>query len=241
MCYGDEVRFFRKVRSMRPASLMALAALVTALAAAPQSASAQSIAYSVPGTTNVRAGPSTQYPVVARVRGGVEILVFGCLSDRAWCDVQVYDTRGWMSSRRLEFVYAGSRVLVPEYYAYFSAPIVRFDFGYWDRYYEDRPFYRRWRRGHRSPQLDDLGPGTNYPGIEGPGSGGGVYQDPGGGGYVPPNAGGGYAPGMGGDAPPVAGGYEPPAAGGGYDGGSIGGGPGEQMPSGTCPPDIVCQ
>lgn len=215
---------------MRPASLTALVALVAALAAAPQAASAQSIAYAVPGSTNVRAGPGTQYPVVARVRGGVRMVVFGCLSDRAWCDAQVYETRGWISSRRLEFVYAGSRVLVPDYYSYFDAPIISFNFGYWDRFYDDRPFYRRWRRHQPSPEQRP-GDVTNWPGIEHPGSASvdqgapqGEYQDPG--------------PGV--NNPPVTDGYQQPgdSVGGGVTGG---GGPGgEQMPPGVCPPGIVC-
>ena len=223
---------------------MALVALAAALAVAPQAASAQSIAYAVPGSTNVRAGPGTQYPVVARVRGGTEIIVYGCLSDRAWCDIQVYRTRGWMSSRRLEFVYAGSRVLVPEYYSYFDAPVIRFDFGYWDRYYDDRPFYRRWRRDRdRRPHINTDPPygggTTNFPGIERPG--GQVYQTPQGGYEQPPQGAydpqspvGAYDPGQ--QLPPD-GSYDasPPDVGGGT----------EQVPAGqmpeVCPPDVVCQ
>jgi uncharacterized protein YraI len=225
---------------MRPVSLMALIALGVALAASPHSASAQSIAYSVPGSTNVRAGPGTQYPVVARVRGGVEILVYGCLSDRAWCDVQVYETRGWMSSRRLEFEYAGSYVPVPEYYAYFDAPIIRFDFGYWDRYYDDRPFYRRWRR-HNPPSFEP-GEVTNYPGIEHPNAPpqqgptepplAGGYEPPSGGVYGDPSTGAGVDIGPGGvDVAPIPDGGMGVAPGGG----------GELAPPGAaCPPDVIC-
>jgi len=215
---------------MRPGSLIALVAFVAALTVAPQAASAQSIAYAVPGSTNVRAGPGTQYPVVARVRGGTELLVYGCLSGRAWCDVQVYRTRGWMSSRRLEFVYAGSRVLVPEYYSYFDAPIISFNFGYWDRHYDDRPFYRRWRRDrdHR-PRYNDDGPNydgaTNWPGIERPG--GQVYQDP------PQVFEQPQGPYDGGLQPPSVSDATPPNVGEGI--------PGQQMPQGVCPPDVVCQ
>jgi uncharacterized protein YraI len=205
---------------MRTASLIALAALTMVLA--PRTATAQEIAYSVPGTTNVRAGPGVEYPVVARVRGGVEIYVYGCLSDRAWCDVRVFETRGWMSARRLEFVYGGSRVLVPEYYAYFGAPYISFDFGYWDRYYEDRPFYRKWRR-HRPPRLD--GPPmtdplpdapANYYRPNPPGDVGGVYPSP------PPAD----FPQRGPGGPPIIG----------------GGGLGDDLPGGAglCPPGVVC-
>ena len=159
---------------------MALAALLAALAATPRPASAEMLAYSVPGTTNVRAGPGTQYPVVARVRGGLEIIVFGCLSDREWCDIQVYDVRGWMSARRLQFAYAGNYVPVQDYWGYFGAPIISFNFGYWDNYYFDRPWYRKWRR-HNRPQHQWAEPDVvqNWPGPQGPVDRPPVYQDPG--------------------------------------------------------------
>jgi uncharacterized protein YraI len=216
--------------------LLFAALLLGALAlAAPRTASAQELAYSVPGSTNVRAGPGTQFPVVARVRGGVEIYVFGCLSDRAWCDVQVYETRGWMSSRRLEFVYGGSRVLVPEYYSYFDAPIISFNFGYWDRHYRHRPWYRDWRRPPRDHGPPIVGGGPGGPDIEGPGArirpgppldwaGGapdvpGAVMDPGG---APEIVGGGRG------GPEIEG----PGALPGTEGGA---------PGGVCPPDVVCQ
>lgn len=114
---------------MRTRSLFAVAAFCVALVL-PGMAAAQSIAYATDdGYTNLRAGPSTRYPVIARVYPGSRVDVLGCLDTRAWCDVVVQDIRGWIYANRLEFVYGGRRVLVPDYYTYFGAPSVIFRFG----------------------------------------------------------------------------------------------------------------
>lgn len=136
---------------MTPRLLLAAAALVGALAA-PGVAAAQSIAYSTPdGTTNMRAGPGFEYQVVAIIRPGSAVEVYGCLRNFSWCDSVVQGIRGWVSTTRLEFQYGGNLVPFQPYYTYFDAPIVTFDFGYWDRYYYDEPWYRRnhHRRHHR--------------------------------------------------------------------------------------------
>jgi uncharacterized protein YraI len=118
--------------------------------AQPSVAAAQSIAYTVPyGTSNMRAGPGFEYPVIAVVRGGSAVYVYGCLSDYSWCDSSVQGYRGWISTTRMQFQYAGNLVPFTNYYSYFGAPVIGFDFGYWDRYYYDRPFYRDWWRTHR--------------------------------------------------------------------------------------------
>ena len=133
------------------AAIAVLASLVM-----PNLAGAQTTAFAVPGSTNMRAGPGQGYPVVARILGGSVVNIIGCLSDFSWCDSTVQGIRGWVSTSRLEFVHGGARVAFPLYRTYFRAPVIRFDLGYWDRYYRDRPFYRERRRG----------------------GGGGVYIDP---------------------------------------------------------------
>lgn len=104
---------------------------VAALAACGISgmAAAQSLAYVAPGTTNLRDGPGTRYPVVARVYGGTPVEVYGCLADRSWCEVSVDEIVGWMAASRLQFVYAGRHVYVPDYYSHFRAPIIEFRIG----------------------------------------------------------------------------------------------------------------
>jgi len=187
---------------MTPRFLLAALALSGALAG-PSVAAAQSIAYAIPyGTTNMRAGPGIDYPIVAIIRGGSAVTVYGCLSDFSWCDSSVEDIRGWVSTTRLQFEYGGNLVPFPRYYSYFDAPIIGFDFGYWDRYYSDRPFYRdrhqhRFRRHHRPPDYNDETPGIfpeeggpNYDGRRHdypppdsirPGGGSGIFPEEGGG------------------------------------------------------------
>jgi uncharacterized protein YraI len=141
---------------MRPNKFLAGMAFAAALLFSG-AASAQTLAYAVPGGTNMRAGPSGNYPVVATILGGSAVNVYGCVRDYRWCDVIVQGIRGWASANRLEFVYGGRRVLVPSYYSYFGAPVVGFDFTYWDRHYSGRPFYReRTRYGDRRERREDV-------------------------------------------------------------------------------------
>jgi uncharacterized protein YraI len=127
-------------------SWIAAAALCAALVM-PAAAAAQTVAYATyDGYTNVREGPSTQYYVIAQLAPGTPVDVLGCLPDRAWCQILVDDLEGWVYSRRLEFVYSGQRYFVPDYYAYFGAPLVYFNF---DDYPDHYRYYDRSRR-HRN-------------------------------------------------------------------------------------------
>jgi uncharacterized protein YraI len=119
---------------------------------APAAAMAASTAIA---TTNVnlRAGPSTQYPVVNVVGSGDDVRVYGCLSNRSWCDVGYAGQRGWMSSNYLAYVQAGHRYTGSRVVTRIGVPVVSFSFGsYWDDHYKGRSFYRdrdRWDRGDR--------------------------------------------------------------------------------------------
>lgn len=112
-------------------------------------------------TTNVnlRAGPSTSYPAVDVVPSGDEVRVFGCLADRAWCDVRYDGLRGWMSSNYLAFFESGRRYVGGDAVYRLRAPVISFTFGsYWDDHYRGRGFYRerdryeRFSRGDRNWQ-----------------------------------------------------------------------------------------
>ncbi|WP_181706761.1 SH3 domain-containing protein [Chthonobacter rhizosphaerae] len=103
------------------------------------------------GDVNLRAGPGTNYPRIAVVRRGSSVEIHGCLRGYSWCDVSVGYERGWISSRYLDRFYDDRQVYVPQP-RYYRPPVVTFGFGYWDRHYRDRDFYRyreRWDRDGR--------------------------------------------------------------------------------------------
>ena len=146
------------------------ASIVTLVGLILPGAASAATAYAV-GTTNMRAGPGTNYPVVARIGGGSRVQVYGCVRGYSWCDSNVRGFRGWIAASRLEFVYRGARVLVPDYYDYFDVPIITFNFGYWDRYYRDFPFFverYRYDRGFRAPPRAASPPLSGPPGGRAP-------------------------------------------------------------------------
>lgn len=106
---------------------------------------APAVASAAPGITtgdvNLRAGPGTNYPRLGVVRRGTEVEIHGCLRGYSWCDISVGYERGWMSSRYIDRFYDDRNVYVPQPRAY-RPPVVTFGFGYWDRHYRDRDFYR---------------------------------------------------------------------------------------------------
>lgn len=93
---------------------------------------------------NLRAGPSRDYPLVARIPAGSSVEVAGCLNDYAWCDVIAGPDRGWMYAGNLEYPYEGHRVMILQEGPVIGLPIVTFSVGsYWDNYYRGRPWYGR--------------------------------------------------------------------------------------------------
>ncbi|NJM35304.1 MAG: SH3 domain-containing protein [Rhodomicrobium sp.] len=98
---------------------------------------------------NMRAGPSTDFPVVAVLPDGALVDVYGCIRGYTWCDVSWSGYRGWASAGYLRQAYQGNYVPMLEYGPTFDLPIVSFSFGsYWDDYYRDKPWYGRrdrWR------------------------------------------------------------------------------------------------
>jgi uncharacterized protein YraI len=127
---------------MNARSFISAAAFCAALAL-PSMADAQTIAYAVrDGYTNLRAGPGTNYRVVALVYPGTQLQVLGCIPSRRWCDVIAHDIRGWMAASRMEFAYVGAPIYEPDYYPYQDDVIIQFEFG-------DDDHYRRRPRGRR--------------------------------------------------------------------------------------------
>ena len=124
----------------------ALVALVT-LFAVPARVQAQQLAY-VSKESNLRAGPSGDFPVVAILGSGVAITVEGCLGDYRWCDVSVGSHRGWLYAANIGYPYQGAHVPLLTYGAAIGIGVIGFSVGsYWDDYYRARPWYpqrQRW-------------------------------------------------------------------------------------------------
>ncbi|WAP69875.1 SH3 domain-containing protein [Jiella pelagia] len=145
-------------------TLLAAAALAGVLAASTGSASASEWAIAT-ADVNVRAGPSTDYPVIDTARGGERLRVFGCLQTRSWCDVRFQGQRGWMSANYIATrgdAYDGRRDYDP-----YSAPVISFSIdSYWGDHYRSRNFYRdRDRfRGHRDRDRGDRGRDRDWDG-----------------------------------------------------------------------------
>jgi uncharacterized protein YraI len=98
---------------------------------------------------NMRAGPSTEFPVVSVLPDGASVNVFGCVRGYSWCDVSWRGRRGWASASYLTQSYRGSYVPLVEYGPRINVPIVGFSIGsYWDNHYRNDPWYGRrdrWR------------------------------------------------------------------------------------------------
>ena len=125
--------------------LVALAALTAGVSAA--SATAVSIATA---KVNLRAGPSTTYPVVTVVPQGARIFTYGCAADYTWCDVAFGNYRGWVSASYLQVVYAGRPVvLTPALAPVVGLTVVEFNRVYWDTYHAAQPWYGSWATYYR--------------------------------------------------------------------------------------------
>lgn len=65
-------------------------------------------------STNLRTGPATSYPVIARIPAGETVEIFACLRNRNWCDIEWDGWRGWAYSRHLAYT-GGEYSSVPVY------------------------------------------------------------------------------------------------------------------------------
>jgi len=124
-----------------------LAAALTGLVVAPNLASA--LPAVTTESTDLRAGPALDFPVVDQIPSGVTVNVLGCVRGYRWCDVSWRDARGWVPAQELAYLYRGERVTIVEYGPRIGLPVVGFTFDtYWDRYYRSRSWYgerARWR------------------------------------------------------------------------------------------------
>ena len=130
-----------------PRYALYVAAMIVAGLAFPAAASAATAR--VTADLNMRAGPSTGFPVVTTVSDGAEVGVHGCVKGYSWCDVTWAGNRGWVYAAYLTYPYHDRYVPIVEYGDEIDLPIIAFSVGtYWDDYYRGRPWYHRrdhWR------------------------------------------------------------------------------------------------
>ena len=122
------------IRSL--ARRLAWAALALPLAASAQQAFTTNL-------LNMRAGPAQDFPIVATLPQGAEVMIQGCTSDYAWCDVQTPNAlRGWVYAQYLSHPFQGSQAPVNSMGATIGIPILTFALGaYWANHYRDRSWY----------------------------------------------------------------------------------------------------
>ena len=97
---------------------------------------------------NLRAGPSTQYPVVTVVPRSTSVNLYGCNANTSWCDVSFGPHRGWASASYIRVYSGGTTVAVaPVVVKRVGQPTVTYSRVYWDTHYAAYPWHSRWN-GH---------------------------------------------------------------------------------------------
>ncbi len=120
--------------------------LALALLTGMSSAAAAATRGVAAGDVNLRAGPSTAYPVVTVVPAGVSLTTYGCVAGYTWCDIAVGSYRGWVSASYIRVVWQGAPVIVTPLMApRIGLTVIAYDRAYWDRYYPRYPWYHTWR------------------------------------------------------------------------------------------------
>ncbi|WP_246669709.1 SH3 domain-containing protein [Agrobacterium sp. B1(2019)] len=130
------------VNFLAAAMVAGLSVLLSAMA--PTSAAAATSAVAVTNV-NMRAGPSTRYPVVITLPARAALTVYGCTANTSWCDVSWGRDRGWVAANYVQVFYRGSTVVVtPTVAPAIGLTVVAFNQAYWNTYYVGRPWYGEW-------------------------------------------------------------------------------------------------
>jgi uncharacterized protein YraI len=98
-------------------------------------------------SVNLRAGPSTQYPVVRVMPQSASLVIYGCSGDRTWCDVSWAGARGWVSASYIYVNYNGQQtILTSSIVPVIGIATVAFSVAYWDSHYHSQPWHGHWNR-----------------------------------------------------------------------------------------------
>jgi len=113
-------------------------------------------------SSRMHAGPDASYPAVRNFDPGLRVNVYGCLSDRSWCDVGYGPDRGWMFSRDLASDYRGRREGIDVIATILGIGVLSFNMGrYWDDHYRERSFYNdrySWEQRYFDGYRESWGP-----------------------------------------------------------------------------------
>jgi uncharacterized protein YraI len=110
---------------MRAKSLLAGAGALSAVLALPNLA----LALDAVAVTdlNMRAGPGSQYPIVATIQSNGAVDILGCLPEAQWCQVHWQGHEGWSYSEYLAITETGEQIFVPEARSVFDIPVIAFE------------------------------------------------------------------------------------------------------------------
>jgi uncharacterized protein YraI len=154
-----------RVKTLKPLAIAVwagMAAVIIALGVSSAAAATSAVAVT---RVNMRAGPSTNYPVVVTLPSGTALSLYGCTADTAWCDVGWGRDRGWIAASYVQVVYRGSNaILTPAIAPVIGLTVVVFNQAYWNTHYVGRPWYSQWNvyyRSYRPPSRGVVGCGEN--------------------------------------------------------------------------------
>lgn len=98
-------------------------------------------------SVHMRAGPGTNYPVVATLPQDATIEIYGCQTGYSWCDTGWNSARGWISSNYILTESDGSKkVMNPVVAAALGIAIVEFSQAYWENHYQAYPWFAYWNQ-----------------------------------------------------------------------------------------------
>jgi uncharacterized protein YraI len=144
----SRARLFSSPRKLL--SFLMMATALTISVGGPTIASAASSGVAVTAV-NMRAGPSTQYPVVIVMPGNASLAVYGCMADGSWCDISWGGARGWVSASYIHVFYKGQpTVLSASIVPVVGIATVEFNIAYWDTHYHSKSWYGHWDRYNHS-------------------------------------------------------------------------------------------